>query len=63
MSVVDREKHLVGMLALGDIATKASDLEAGRALGDISEPSQPDRSGQSAASSNAGGGSSSRAAR
>jgi len=63
MPVVDREKHLVGMLALGDIATKASDLEAGRALGDISEPSQPDRSGQSAASSNAGGGSSSRAAR
>ena len=57
MPVVDREKHLVGMLALGDIATKASDVEAGRALGDISEPSSPDRSGQSAASGSAGGGS------
>ena len=59
MPVVDREKHLVGMLALGDIATKASDVEAGRALSDISEPAQPDRSGQSGASSQAGGGSSS----
>lgn len=58
MPVVDREKHLVGMVALGDIATKVSDVEAGRALGNISEPSKPDRSGQSAASSKAGGGSS-----
>jgi CBS domain-containing protein len=58
MPVVDREKHLVGMLALGDIATKASDVAAGRTLGDISEPSSPDRSSQSAASGQAGGGSS-----
>jgi len=59
MPVVDRDKRLVGMMSLGDVATKASDVEAGRALNEISEPSSPDRSGPSAASSNAGGGSSS----
>jgi CBS domain-containing protein len=56
LPVVDRRKHLVGMVSLGDIATKASDVDAGRALNEISEPSSPDRSGQSAASSTAGGG-------
>ena len=54
----------VGSLPVCDgqsLLGKASDLEAGRALGDISEPSKPDRSGQSAASSQAGGGSTSSA--
>jgi CBS domain-containing protein len=60
MPVVDREKHLVGMLALGDIATKADEGAAARTLSDVSEPASPDRSGQSAASSKAGGGSTGR---
>ena len=58
MPVVDHDKHLVGMLSLGDVATKAAAGEGGEALQDISEPSRPDRSHQSAASGNAGGGSS-----
>ena len=58
MPVVDHDKHLVGMLSLGDVATKADAGEGGEALQDISEPSRPDRSHQSAASGNAGGGSS-----
>jgi CBS domain-containing protein len=57
MPVVDREKHLVGMLSLGDIATKGDVGESGEALQEISEPSRPDRSHQSSASGSAGGGS------
>lgn len=57
--VLDRDKHLVGMLSLGDMATKAPDGIAARALGSISEPAEPDRSGQSKASGAAGGGSAS----
>ena len=57
MPVVDRDQHLVGMLSLGDIATKAGMREGGEALKEISEPSEPDRSSQSAASGAAGGGS------
>lgn len=56
MPVVDRDKRLVGMLSLGDIATKGGEQVAGEALQDISQPSQPDRTGQSAASGAAGGG-------
>jgi CBS domain-containing protein len=41
--VVDREKHLVGMLSLGDVATKAGEEQAGQALEGISEPSRPAR--------------------
>jgi CBS domain-containing protein len=54
--VLDRDQHLVGMLSLGDIATKADIGEAGETLDDISEPSRPNRSHQSAASGSAGGG-------
>jgi CBS domain-containing protein len=57
MPVVDRDQHLVGMLSLGDIATKADAGESGEALQGISQPSRPDRSSQSAASGAAGGGS------
>jgi hypothetical protein len=32
------------MLSLGDVAAKAGPQEAGSALSDISEPSEPDRS-------------------
>jgi CBS domain-containing protein len=56
LPVVDRDKHLVGMLSLGDVATKTGGEEAHRTLEEVSEPSQPDRSGQSAASGDAGGG-------
>jgi len=56
MPVLDREQQLVGMLALGDIATKVNDAIAGDALERISEPSVPDRSSQSAAAGPAGGG-------
>jgi len=41
--VVDRDKHLVGILSLGDVAVKADSVEAGEALATISEPAQPDR--------------------
>ncbi|MDO9438114.1 CBS domain-containing protein [Hydrogenophaga sp.] len=56
LPVMDRENRLVGMLSLGDLASKGSPDQAGAALADISEPSRPTRSGQSAASGAAGGG-------
>ncbi len=39
--VVDRNKNLVGMVALGDVATRANDRIAGEALEKISEPAHP----------------------
>lgn len=59
LPVVDREKRLVGMLSLGDIAVKTDDKNVASVLQDISEPTAPDRSGLSAASGAAGGGSAS----
>lgn len=56
LPVCDHERHLVGMLSLGDIAAKADSFEAGEALAGISEPAEPDRSGASQASGPAGGG-------
>lgn len=44
LPVVDHDKHLVGIVALGDIATD-SEGDATRALRSISTPSEPDRSG------------------
>jgi CBS domain-containing protein len=46
MPVVDQDKHLVGMITLGDLATDRAP-GAGEALRRISEPSEPDRSGGS----------------
>jgi len=43
LPVVDHDKHLVGIVALGDLATDAED-SASRALHRISTPSEPDRS-------------------
>ncbi len=61
--VLDRDGKLVGMVSLGDVAVKGDGGQignnAGAALEDISEPAEPDRSGQSQASGAAGGGSSS----
>ena len=44
LPVVDHDKHLVGIVALGDLATEREG-DASRALHRISTPSEPDRSG------------------
>jgi CBS domain-containing protein len=61
MPVVDGQERLVGIITIGDIASKDPDdeLDVATSLGDISEPAQPDRSNQSKASGAAGGGSAS----
>ena len=56
LAVVDRERRLVGMISLGDIATKGDEPGTGEAIRDISSPSEPQRGGISAASGAAGGG-------
>ncbi|MES2481924.1 MAG: CBS domain-containing protein [Pseudomonadota bacterium] len=47
MPVVDSRDRLVGIISLGDIAAKnlTADADVAASLGDISEPSEPDRSG------------------
>lgn len=61
MPVVDGDRHLVGIVTLGDIAAKdiGDEDDLALSLGDISSPAAPDRSGQSQASGAAGGGSAS----
>lgn len=56
LPVLDRDKHLVGILSLGDLAARGDVQQAGAALADISEPARPTRTGQSVASGPAGGG-------
>jgi CBS domain-containing protein len=51
LAVLDRDKHLVGMVSLGDVAVKGDMGEAGEALEEISEPAAPDRAGFGEASS------------
>jgi CBS domain-containing protein len=46
IAVFDHERHLVGMLSLGDVAVKADGDGAGAVLQEISEPAAPDRSGR-----------------
>jgi CBS domain-containing protein len=41
--VVDDRQHLIGIVSLGDIAVKDPDDDVGASLGDISMPSEPDR--------------------
>jgi CBS domain-containing protein len=44
LPVVDREKRLVGIVSLGDLADRGSDEKrVGETLKDISTPSEPDR--------------------
>jgi CBS domain-containing protein len=47
LPILDREKHLIGMLSLGDLAVRAQGTEdqelAEEALKNISEPSEPNR--------------------
>lgn len=38
LPVVNRDKRLVGIVALGDLSTRGAGQEAGSALGEISEP-------------------------
>ncbi|WP_119156681.1 CBS domain-containing protein [Caldimonas tepidiphila] len=53
--VVNHDKKLVGIVSLGDLATKTgADVEA--ALEEISEPSEPDRSTTGMAANDAAGG-------
>ncbi|MES2941153.1 MAG: CBS domain-containing protein [Pseudomonadota bacterium] len=61
MPVVDDNERLVGIVSLGDIAAKdpGDEMEVAMSLGDISTPAEPDRSNQSSASGEAGGGSAS----
>lgn len=56
LPVVDRDKRLVGVLSLGDVAAKSHPDKAAHALQGISTPSAPNRSGLSAASGHTGGG-------
>ena len=43
--VMDKQNRLIGMVSLGDLATKtAADEEVQQTLEDISEPSEPNRS-------------------
>ena len=43
LPVVDRNRRLVGVLSLGDIATDAGRGAASETLKDVSQPSRPDR--------------------
>lgn len=44
LPVVDDDERLVGMVSMGDIATKSGDLAAaGDTLTEVSNPSEPDR--------------------
>lgn len=57
LPVVDKDQQLVGMVSLGDLATKGEEhTDTIVALRTISEPSEPYRGGLSAASGVAGGG-------
>jgi len=41
--VMDRDKRLVGIVSLGDMATEGKKKQAGEVLQEVSEPSQPRR--------------------
>lgn len=44
LPVVDDNEQLIGIVSLGDLATKAGDAEeAGETLLDVSDPAEPDR--------------------
>jgi CBS-domain-containing membrane protein len=44
LPVVDKDQQLVGIVSLGDIATKAGDAaQSGETLLDVSDPAEPDR--------------------
>lgn len=43
LPILNREKQLVGIVALGDLAVEASDRMTGQVLEEVSEPSKPSR--------------------
>lgn len=43
MLVMDHDKHLVGIVSLGDVATECRPAEGGQVLQDVSVPSAPRR--------------------
>jgi CBS domain-containing protein len=43
LPVVNRANRLVGLLSLGDMATRGAYGEAAETLRDVSDPSEPDR--------------------
>jgi CBS domain-containing protein len=45
LPVLDHNEQLVGIVSLGDVATKGDQDQAAIALSDISEPCEPERSG------------------
>ena len=59
MPVVDNQDRLVGIVTLGDVASKQPQQhgQVASSLGGISQPAEPDRSSQSQASGAQGGGS------
>ena len=57
--VLDHDEVLIGILSLGDVATKGDLDQAGAVLSEISEPCEPDRSGTLSESGAEGGGSAS----
>ena len=58
LPVVDNDRHLVGILSLGDLATKGDVVKAGDTLNIISQPAEPDRASNSVASGASAGGAS-----
>lgn len=42
LPVVDRDRHLVGILSMGDIATTAGTTDVADTLACISQPAEPD---------------------
>ncbi len=55
LPVVDKDKRLVGIVSLGDLAMKSNSESAGEAIRDISEPSEPHREGAPETDSATGG--------
>jgi len=43
LPVLNREKRLVGIVSLGDLATKDDEARSGETLREVSEPSEPQR--------------------
>lgn len=56
LPVLNRDKQLVGIVALADVATVCDSQRSADVIRNISEPAAPERYSQSAASGSAGGG-------
>jgi CBS domain-containing protein len=56
LPVIDRDKKLLGIISLGDLATKDDGGQAAAALEQVSKPSRPDRGRTKKARTGSGGG-------